>query len=73
MKDSTILKAISGTFLGIGAIYLISLQQYTPGVALLTLMGGFFIGESNGRKEERKSAKEVITELQEEAQRTWQK
>lgn len=54
MKDSTILKAISGIFLGSGAMFLIYLHQYTAGVALLTLMGGFFIGESNGRKEERK-------------------
>ena len=54
MKDSTILRAISGVVVGAGAILLIFQEQYAVAAGLLGSMVGFFAGESNGRKEERK-------------------
>lgn len=43
-------RAIAGVFVGGGALLLIWQGQYTPAVALLGTMVGFFVGERNGAK-----------------------
>lgn len=49
------LRAIAGFFMGAGALILIYQKEYTAGVGLLSMMGGFFIGEANGKKAKEES------------------
>ena len=44
------LRAMAGTFGGIGALLLIYIGEIPAGVGLLGTMLGFFIGEANGKK-----------------------
>ena len=43
------LRAIAGVFMGAGALLLIYTGETPAGVGLLGMMGGFFIGEYNGK------------------------
>ena len=44
-------KLLAGAFVGAGAIILLLKGEYTSGVAILSGMMGFFIGDQNGRRE----------------------
>ena len=51
LKDGDLMgyeRIVAGTFVGAGALLLIWQGQYTPAVALLGAMVGFFVGEKNG-------------------------
>jgi len=41
-------RIVAGAFVGAGALLLIWQGEYTPAVALLGAMVGFFVGEKNG-------------------------
>lgn len=45
-----VLRCISGAFAGAGALYLLYLGHYEAGIAILSGMLGFFVGEQNGKK-----------------------
>lgn len=46
-------KILAGIFAGAGALILLYQGHTTAGTAILGTMLGFFVGEANGRKEER--------------------
>ena len=45
-----ILRPMAGAFAGTGGLLLILLGEVAAGVAILSSMVGFFVGEANGRK-----------------------
>ena len=47
-------RIVAGIFVGAGALLLIWQGQYTPAVALLGAMVGFFVGEKNGQRKANK-------------------
>lgn len=44
------LRMMAGAFAGVGGLLLIYLGEVAAGVAILSSMVGFFVGEANGRR-----------------------
>lgn len=43
-------KLCAGMFAGVGALFLIYTEHFESGVAILSAMVGFFVGDANGKK-----------------------
>jgi len=44
------LRCIAGLFAGAGGLLLICLEHYEAGIAIISGMMGFFVGEANGKR-----------------------